>query len=249
MANNKEEAGKGTPRPGEMPGSKRTYATIDLTASEVEGKDSDKDKSAHARRLSRGSVGFGCGNIRHQVPGKSGRQAHQVRAAGPAGNEHWRRRRRPSGDGRGGQGRQFCRRGDFDRRARAGGAMAVASGGRRAGGHRRADRRRADDDGPATGAIAGGWRADAAPDGSGGGARHASGRRLACQGRGDGALGRCAGRDPGQARPRDQGARRQGRDRAGVPARADGPAGQAGGGAGSGDGRRSGQRSRRRWRR
>ena len=39
MANNKEEAGKGTPRPGEMPGSKRTYATIDLTASEVEGQD------------------------------------------------------------------------------------------------------------------------------------------------------------------------------------------------------------------
>ena len=39
MANNKEEAGKGTPRPGEMPGSKRTYATIDLTASEVEGRD------------------------------------------------------------------------------------------------------------------------------------------------------------------------------------------------------------------
>ena len=38
MANNKEEAGKGTPRPGEMPGSKRTYATIDLTASEVEGQ-------------------------------------------------------------------------------------------------------------------------------------------------------------------------------------------------------------------
>jgi hypothetical protein len=38
MANNKEEAGKGTPRPGEMPGSRRTYATIDLTAAEVEGR-------------------------------------------------------------------------------------------------------------------------------------------------------------------------------------------------------------------
>jgi hypothetical protein len=37
MANNKEEAGKGMPRPGEMPGSRRTYATIDLTASEVGG--------------------------------------------------------------------------------------------------------------------------------------------------------------------------------------------------------------------
>ena len=37
MANNKEEAGKGMPRPGDMPGSRRTYATIDLTASEVGG--------------------------------------------------------------------------------------------------------------------------------------------------------------------------------------------------------------------
>ena len=39
MANNKEEAGKGTPRPGEMPAAKRPYATIDLRASEVEGRD------------------------------------------------------------------------------------------------------------------------------------------------------------------------------------------------------------------
>ena len=30
MANNKEEAGKGTPRPGEMPASRRPYATIDV---------------------------------------------------------------------------------------------------------------------------------------------------------------------------------------------------------------------------
>ncbi len=36
MANNKEEAGKGTQWPGEMPASKRPYATIDLTASEVD---------------------------------------------------------------------------------------------------------------------------------------------------------------------------------------------------------------------
>jgi hypothetical protein len=36
MANNKEEAGKGTPRPGDMPAAKRPYATLDLTASEVE---------------------------------------------------------------------------------------------------------------------------------------------------------------------------------------------------------------------
>src|SRR5262245_13487715 len=38
MANNKEEAGKCTPRPGEMPGGRRTYATLDLTAAEVEGR-------------------------------------------------------------------------------------------------------------------------------------------------------------------------------------------------------------------
>lgn len=36
MANNKEEAGKGMPRPGEMPAAKRPYATIDLRATEVE---------------------------------------------------------------------------------------------------------------------------------------------------------------------------------------------------------------------
>jgi hypothetical protein len=39
MANNKEEAGKGTPRPGEMPASRRPYATIDVRATEVEGRD------------------------------------------------------------------------------------------------------------------------------------------------------------------------------------------------------------------
>src|SRR6476469_9522930 len=39
MANNKEEAGKGTPRPGDARGARRTYATIDLTAAEVGGGD------------------------------------------------------------------------------------------------------------------------------------------------------------------------------------------------------------------
>jgi hypothetical protein len=37
MANNKEEAGKGMPRPGESPAVKRPYATIDAKATEVEG--------------------------------------------------------------------------------------------------------------------------------------------------------------------------------------------------------------------
>jgi hypothetical protein len=39
MANNKEEGGKGMPRPGEMPAAKRPYATIDVKATEVEGRD------------------------------------------------------------------------------------------------------------------------------------------------------------------------------------------------------------------
>jgi len=39
MANNREEAGKGTPRPGEMPTSRRPYATIDARATEIEGPD------------------------------------------------------------------------------------------------------------------------------------------------------------------------------------------------------------------
>ena len=48
MANNKEEAGKGTPRPGDVPGGKRTYATIDLSASEVESKDRSPRAAASA---------------------------------------------------------------------------------------------------------------------------------------------------------------------------------------------------------
>src|SRR5712671_5262799 len=52
MANNKEEAGKGTPRPGETPGSKRTYATIDLTASEVPGRDRPATTGATAASAS-----------------------------------------------------------------------------------------------------------------------------------------------------------------------------------------------------
>ncbi|KAB2916750.1 MAG: hypothetical protein F9K29_10950 [Hyphomicrobiaceae bacterium] len=39
MADMKDENGKGPSRPGEAPGAKRTYATIDLKATEVESKD------------------------------------------------------------------------------------------------------------------------------------------------------------------------------------------------------------------
>ncbi len=39
MANTKDETGKGPSRPSEAPGAKRTYATIDLKATEVESKD------------------------------------------------------------------------------------------------------------------------------------------------------------------------------------------------------------------
>ena len=61
MANNKEEAGKGTPRPGETPGGKRTYATIDGTASEVEspGRIKDKPPPAAASGACAGGVRLG----------------------------------------------------------------------------------------------------------------------------------------------------------------------------------------------
>ena len=85
MANNKEEAGKGTPRPGEAPGSKRTYATIDLTATEVEGK----DRPAAAAAGSAASAGFSCdGQAQAQVGGQAGGQARRAsaeeRRPGPA---------------------------------------------------------------------------------------------------------------------------------------------------------------------
>src|SRR5262245_24264823 len=59
MANNREEAGKGTPRPGEMPASRRPYATIDARATEVEGPDAPagmaKPATAAAAKASRPS--------------------------------------------------------------------------------------------------------------------------------------------------------------------------------------------------
>ena len=70
MANNKEEAGKGTPRPGEAPGSKRTYATIDLTASEVE-------RQGQAAR----------GGCRHRRRPTSAASAAEARSAGEAGGQ------------------------------------------------------------------------------------------------------------------------------------------------------------------
>jgi len=56
MANNKEEAGKGTPRPGDAPGSRRTYATLDLTASEVGGKAGPPSAAAAAAAASGAST-------------------------------------------------------------------------------------------------------------------------------------------------------------------------------------------------
>jgi hypothetical protein len=57
MANNKEEAGKGTPRPGEMPGGRRTYATLDLTAAEVEGKAAAAASGSTSAGVSAGTQG------------------------------------------------------------------------------------------------------------------------------------------------------------------------------------------------
>ncbi len=56
MANNKEEAGKGTPRPGEMPGARRTYATLDLTAAEVEGRAAPAPAAAATSPTSAGAT-------------------------------------------------------------------------------------------------------------------------------------------------------------------------------------------------
>jgi hypothetical protein len=49
MANNKEEAGKGTPRPGEMSSAQRPYATIDLSATEIGPKGSPPSGAGAAK--------------------------------------------------------------------------------------------------------------------------------------------------------------------------------------------------------
>ena len=56
MANNKEEAGKGTPRPGEMPGGRRTYATLDLTAAEVAARAGSAPAATAASSTSAGAL-------------------------------------------------------------------------------------------------------------------------------------------------------------------------------------------------
>jgi len=46
MASNKDDLGKGPSRPGDMPGGKRPYATIDVKAREVEGWDKPRPSAA-----------------------------------------------------------------------------------------------------------------------------------------------------------------------------------------------------------
>lgn len=84
MANNKEEAGKGTPRPGEMPGSKRTYATIDLTASEVPGKDKQPAPAAAATAASAASAAS-ASESKSQAKPESKASDAQAKAAGGEG--------------------------------------------------------------------------------------------------------------------------------------------------------------------
>ena len=79
MANNKEEAGKGTPRPGETPGSKRTYATIDLTASEVEGQDKSRPPAAAASATSASAA-----EAKSQAKPEAKPSEPQPKSAGPA---------------------------------------------------------------------------------------------------------------------------------------------------------------------
>ena len=73
MANNKEEAGKGTPRPGDMPAAKRPYATLDLTASEVDG---GKGKAQPAPAGPTSSAG--------PSASKAGPSSNQEKPAGPS---------------------------------------------------------------------------------------------------------------------------------------------------------------------
>lgn len=57
MANNKEEAGKGMPRPGESPAVKRPYATIDVKATEVEGREPAAGPGAAKPATSSSAIG------------------------------------------------------------------------------------------------------------------------------------------------------------------------------------------------
>ena len=86
MANNKEEAGKGTPRPGEMPGSKRTYATIDLTASEIEGQNESKDRPLRAAAASGASTSSSAATAeaKSQAKPEAKPSEPQGKSAGPA---------------------------------------------------------------------------------------------------------------------------------------------------------------------
>ena len=78
MANNKEEAGKGMPCPGEMPASRRPYATIDVRATEVEGREppAAPARPSRLRRLPRA--------IRRQGGGQAVRaSAEDLRSSRP----------------------------------------------------------------------------------------------------------------------------------------------------------------------
>jgi hypothetical protein len=83
MANNKEEAGKGTPRPGEMPGSRRTYATLDLTAAEVEGRAGRAPTAAAASSTSAGVLAGTQATAHATSADKS--QAKSQAGSGPVG--------------------------------------------------------------------------------------------------------------------------------------------------------------------
>src|ERR1700674_3819420 len=83
MANNKEEAGKGTPRPGDSPGSRRTYATIDLTASEIAGRDKPPATAAAAASASAAAETKSGGKPEARSEAKS--PGTQPKSADPAG--------------------------------------------------------------------------------------------------------------------------------------------------------------------
>jgi hypothetical protein len=79
MANNKEEAGKGTPRPGDMPAARRPYATLDLTASEVDSGGKGKPQSTPP-----GAAATAAGEAAAAARSGSGPSAPQPKAGGAA---------------------------------------------------------------------------------------------------------------------------------------------------------------------
>jgi hypothetical protein len=85
MANNKEEAGKGMPRPGESPAVKRPYATIDVKATEVEGREAAAGSPGAAKPATPAAAVADPKAAKPEVKAPPGPQPKA--AAGPGGSD------------------------------------------------------------------------------------------------------------------------------------------------------------------